>query len=243
MYNALFHIKTAARIHKGLVRQNNQDRILVKNTGNGYLLAVADGMGGEARGEDAAEMVIQHLDDFNPSADPEDELVRCIKEASRAVLRYANTNQDFFGMGSTAVAVFINQDMLHWVNLGDSRLYLLRKDELIQITTDHNFIQELVEAGDISPEEALTNPMRNALERAVGIPDDHLPDTGRFHIMERDIILICSDGLYSMIGDNAMARILASSGSLDEKLDILQQAALDNGGRDNIAIAAAEVTT
>lgn len=241
MYNKQFSIETASRYHIGLVRESNQDRLLLKQTDNGCLLAVADGMGGEARGEEAAEIVMEYLKRFISSKDPAEELTCCVRAANDAVLQYAAGNKKFFGMGSTAVAAFITGHLLYWVNLGDSRLYLYRNRELIQVTTDHNFIQELVDAGDISPEEALTNPMRNALERAVGIPDDQPPDTGEIYIRDRDIILICSDGLYSMVGDNRMARLLAEDQTLDEKMDLLLQAALEGGGRDNIAVVAAEV--
>ena len=235
------HLKTGSRIHIGLVRKTNQDRVLLKKTPCGLLMVIADGMGGEKGGEEAAEMVIRAMTGFAPKGSPHNELLRCIHNANQDVIEFSGADEKNFGMGSTVVAAFIKGKNLYWLNLGDSRLYLFRKNELIQITTDHNFIQELVDEGDVTPEEALKSPMRHALERAVGIPDDRPPETGHLPLEKGDIILLCSDGLYSMTGDQQMATILASDRPLDEKLDQLLQAALDGGGRDNISIASAEV--
>ena len=231
-----------SRSTRGLVRPENQDRFLVKRFSRDMvLLAVADGMGGEANGGLAAQTVVDVLERFAPcSGNCEEQLAALLEEAGNIILEIAAENAGYLGMGSTAVAVFIQNGNAFWANLGDSRLYLFRNKSLVQVSKDHTFIQELLDAGDMTPEEARNSPLRHALEHCVGVPDS-IPDTGSFPLLEGDALLLCSDGLHGYLPASLIVSALSMDASLRERGEQLIKFALGAGGKDNITVCAAGV--
>ena len=235
----------SALTHIGLVRTENQDRHAVFQPDPAHLLLVlSDGMGGEAGGALAAETVINTLDKtaIGPITDPnpEETLAQLTVEAGERILEKARADQKLEGLGATAVAVLLGPGRAHWVNLGDSRLYHLGKGGLRQVSTDHSFIQELLDAGDLTREEARRHPMRHVLDQCAGTPGAE-PDTGGFDLAPGDVVLLCSDGLHGYVTDEQIADILGDKTDLDGMARSLVDAALSAGGRDNITVVLARV--
>lgn len=156
--------------HRGLKRADNQDRFLVRPYDQGqWLLAVADGMGGEAAGDQAAQCAIDRLRDFRPRGeDPVFQLLALYKEASNDIDERVRKNIHLSGMGTTLTAAYVNRNTIHWTHVGDSRIYLLTGGELQRVTWDHTLPDTLLKEGDITPEEARHHPAQNMLLQCVG---------------------------------------------------------------------------
>jgi protein phosphatase len=228
--------------HKGSYRKRNEDRFLAKKISNGsLLLAVADGMGGEAGGELAAQIVVDTLAQYNPNAgQPEGELSRLIERAGEIILQEVEKKPEFKGMGTTAVAALILGTTVHWINVGDSRLYLFRDGILTQISKDHSFLQSFLDQGEMTLEELRSHPLRNVLDQCVGCPDCN-PDKNSFHLKHGDILLLSSDGLHKYVSSGQITEVLKSQSTLEDKARALLELALATGGRDNITIVLATV--
>lgn len=226
----------------GPARRRNEDRFLVKEyDGKGVLLAVADGMGGHAAGDRAAELACQSLQAFDADTrEIEDQLRELVWKANRAILDAAGRDASLDGMGTTLTATFIERSTAHWVHAGDSRLSLLRDHALAQITNDHSYPGLLLQSGEISPEEARTHPLRNLLLNCLGRSELEL-DAGVVTLEGGDLLLLSTDGLHDWIPEAAVIEGLDSRPGLGEKLDVLLQAALAAGGRDDITIVAAQL--
>lgn len=226
--------------HAGLKREDNEDRSLIQPIDREILLlAVADGMGGHAGGADAAEIVIDTLRSFPVwdarSAAPEKALAEALLEANTRILRAREAALDKSSMGSTATVVLIRNKRLHWAHVGDSRLYLARQGTLRQLTRDHTFLQELIEHGDITPEQAATHPLRSLLDQCMGC-EECVPEVGTLTLETGDTVLLCSDGLSRELDDESISGILAKSHTLRHAVQILVEAAVTHGGRDNISV-------
>ncbi|MGV8075463.1 MAG: PP2C family protein-serine/threonine phosphatase [Syntrophobacteraceae bacterium] len=228
--------------HQGLVRKNNEDRIFVREYKDlSLLLVVADGMGGHAAGERAAQIAADTMAEFDPSSDKiEAQLIILVLAANRKILEESATDKTVEGMGTTLTASYFKDGIVYWVHVGDSRLCLFRRGRLVRITTDHTIPGLLFEEGKLNDEDARLNPMRNMLLRFLG-GDKAKPDTGRFDAEPGDIIMLSSDGLHDAIPEEMTIAVLGSAGSLEEKLDALVRAALEAGGGDNITVVAAEL--
>ena len=226
--------------HKGLVRKKNEARYVGRMIADGsILLAVADGMGGEARGEYAAEIMRRKLVDLHPNHDNKEKLVNLVVEADLVLSSEVDKNPALEGMGTTVTAVLLRNGNARWVHVGDSRLYLWRAQRLIQVTKDQNMAQFLLEEGEITEEEARIHPSRNLLDQCVGCGECE-PETGRLKVKSGDLILLTTDGLHGEISLETMTSILASPANIETKARSLIQAALDAGGRDNITVVIAE---
>jgi protein phosphatase len=235
-------MKTFAITHPGLLREDNEDRCLsVELNGDSVLLAVADGMGGEAGGGLAAQIAKDCLEDFDPhSPEPKPSLVRLMHGAQQKILQLVAETPHCRGMGTTLTAAFVNKNKAYWAHIGDSRLYLFRHGELSQITNDHTIPALLLKDGEISKDEAARHPMRNVLLRFIG--SKHLePDSGSLELDKGDLLLLSTDGLYNELPEESMVSILASEIGLDQKMDTLVKEALKAGGRDNIAVVGLEL--
>jgi protein phosphatase len=227
-------MKTFAITHTGLVREDNEDRYLsVELDGGSVLLAVADGMGGEAGGGLAAQIAKDCLEDFDPhSPEPEVHLLSLMQKAHEEILRQINDSPSYQGMGTTLTAAFATENRVHWAHIGDSRLYLFSGAELRQVTGDHTIPALLLR-------EAAMHPMRNILLRCIG--SKHLEvDTGSFDLTEGDLLLLSTDGLHDEVPGDTIVSILSSEAGLEKRLEILVQQALEAGGRDNITIVGLE---
>jgi protein phosphatase len=224
----------------GLVRSNNQDRLLMADP----LYAVADGMGGAAAGEVASATAVNTLRDvFEPISTPTaDDLVRSAEAANRVVWDLAEANPEMRGMGTTLVALALVQEShLAIINIGDSRVYALHQGELRQITEDHNLVAELVAQGRLSEEEAEFHPRRNIMTRALGVDPDVPVDLFLEDAGPGDRYLLCSDGLPREVKDDHIASILRRLRDPGEAAKELVDEAKRRGGSDNITVVVVDV--
>ena len=228
--------------HQGLLRSNNEDRFLVMELDDGaLLLAVADGMGGRAGGEIAAQLTVDSLSSFvMQQGDIAKQLGRQVLAANEKVSLKARSDKNLKDMGCTVTVALLQPDQMFWAQVGDSRLYIFRNNELQQLTTDHNMAQLLVELGEISAADAANSSFRHILNQCVGQPDCR-PDIGRETLELGDIVMLCTDGLHGSITDTVIALYLGQKGSLARKADTLIQKVLRRGGQDNVTIVLAAI--
>ncbi len=219
--------------HVGKVRKNNEDAIIFIEP---ETFVVADGMGGQAAGEVASQMLIDITKNFLsavPAPFHEDILKKAILKSNAAILREAENNPAYHGMGTTATILHIYNNRAYFAHVGDSRLYRLRNKIFEQMTQDHSYVEELVRRGEITEAEARVHPMKNILTQAVGAVEEISVDTASFPVENGDIFLLCTDGLTNMVDDENISEILLTS--LNPAEDLIQ-AALDNGGIDNVSV-------
>jgi serine/threonine protein phosphatase PrpC len=235
-------MKIAWETHQGLKRANNQDRYLVRDYGpEDALLAVADGMGGEAAGDQAAQIAIDSLIPFqSEEADPLLQLLGLFKQASENIAAQVRQNFQLSGMGTTLTTVFLRRGRAYYAHVGDSRLYLFRAGKLGRVTWDHTLPDTLLKEGNITTEEARNHPAQNLLLQCIGC-GRFKASTGILELETDDILLISSDGLHHEVPEEEIAARLTGAEDLGGALKKLIQAALDAGGRDNITIVAARV--
>jgi protein phosphatase len=233
-------LRFAAGSHKGMIREGNED--------SGYagprLLAIADGMGGQAAGEVASSEVISTivaLDDDVPGSDILTSLGTAVQRANDQLRQMVEEDPSLEGMGTTLTALLWTGQRLGMVHVGDSRAYLLRDGVLTQITQDHTWVQRLVDEGRITEEEAGTHPQRSLLMRALGSGDHVEPDLSIREVRAGDRYLICSDGLSGVVSHQTLEDTLASYQGPQETVQELIQLALRGGGPDNITVIVADV--
>ncbi|MDV9189537.1 Stp1/IreP family PP2C-type Ser/Thr phosphatase [Streptomyces sp. SR27] len=233
-------LRFAAGSHKGMIREGNED--------SGYagprLLAIADGMGGQAAGEVASSEVISTLvtlDDDVPGSDILTSLGTAVQRANDQLRMMVEEDPQLEGMGTTLTALLWTGQRLGLVHVGDSRAYLLRDGVLTQITQDHTWVQRLVDEGRITEEEATTHPQRSLLMRALGSGDHVEPDLSIREVRAGDRYLICSDGLSGVVSHQTLEDTLASYQGPQETVQELIQLALRGGGPDNITVIVADV--
>ena len=234
-----------AHTDPGRVRDNNEDSVTFDASSG--LAVLADGMGGYNAGEVASAMATtfirselgRWLNEVGEQASARD--VRramdiCADNANRAIFNAANANPQYAGMGTTLVLAVFQQDRLMLGHIGDSRCYRLRGGELARITSDHSLLQEQIDAGLITLDEAATSPHKNLITRALGVEDAVLLEVNEHRVAPGDHFLLCSDGLSDMMDDDAMAAILRSDAALPDRATRLIESANANGGRDNISV-------
>ncbi|MEU2420343.1 Stp1/IreP family PP2C-type Ser/Thr phosphatase [Streptomyces sp. NPDC007851] len=233
-------LRFAAGSHKGMIREGNED--------SGYagprLLAIADGMGGQAAGEVASSEVISTLvtlDDDVPGSDILTSLGHAVQRANDQLRAMVEEDPQLEGMGTTLTALLWTGQRLGLVHVGDSRAYLLRDGVLTQITQDHTWVQRLVDEGRITEEEATTHPQRSLLMRALGSGEHVEPDLSIREVRAGDRYLICSDGLSGVVSHQTLEETLASYQGPQETVQELIQLALRGGGPDNITVIIADV--
>jgi protein phosphatase len=233
-------LRFAAGSHDGMIRDHNED--------SGYagprLLAVADGMGGQAAGEVASSEVIStivQLDEDIPGSDILTSLGVAVQRANDQLRVMVEEDPQLEGMGTTLTALLWTGRRLGLVHVGDSRAYLLRDGQLTQITQDHTWVQKLVDEGRITEEEATTHPQRSLLMRALGSGDHVEPDLSIREVRAGDRYLICSDGLPTVVSPQTIEEALASYQGPQETVQELIQLALRGGGPDNITCIVADV--
>ncbi|EHJ45923.1 protein serine/threonine phosphatase (plasmid) [Solidesulfovibrio carbinoliphilus subsp. oakridgensis] len=228
---------------QGRVRRQNQDRFLVKEFPDGsMLLAVADGLGGQAGGDVAAQAVVDALARLEPDGGSSECLLALAVETAEHVIREKTLiDPRLEGMGSTATVAWVQDGFAVYAHLGDSRLYLWRKDILSQITTDHTFLQDFLDDGSITPEQAKTHPFRNILEKCVGCAGSE-PDTGSIVLHEGDTLILCTDGLFKELQEADIATVMASNGTTQQMATTLLNQALAAGGRDNTTVIVMQST-
>jgi serine/threonine protein phosphatase PrpC len=221
----------------GRQRRDNEDSAYVRVP----LFVVADGMGGAQAGEVAYALAVEEFRRGLPDADPahpstEQRLAARVRTANRRIYDTAQTERDQSGMGTTLTAVFLDGAELAIAHVGDSRAYLLRDSELTRLTHDHSLVEELMRRGKLTPEQAAEHPQRSIITRALGIEPDVEVDTWTYPARAGDVVLLCSDGLTSMIDEALIARVLSSETDLDRAGERLIREANEAGGRDNITV-------
>lgn len=238
-------IELQAAVDAGRARSNNEDSVAID--ADVALAVLADGMGGYNAGEVASQMATSFICSElgrwlrEASAQAGDADVRramdiCVDNANRAIFNAANSNPQYAGMGTTLVVALFRDARLLVGHVGDSRAYRLRGGRLQQITRDHSLLQEQIDAGLITPEQAAFSANKNLVTRAVGVEDTVLLETHQHDVMPGDLYLLCSDGLSDMLDDGTIAQILQSQESLDATCRALIDAANDAGGKDNISV-------
>ncbi|GAC1476915.1 MAG: hypothetical protein NVS1B4_18650 [Gemmatimonadaceae bacterium] len=230
----------AARSDVGIVRSGNEDNLHAEVTPERALFIVADGMGGHAAGEVASEMAVQilvrDLASVRDIAAPEasGSVDRALRHANRAIYERTVTEIDKQGMGTTASVLMLAGSRYLLGQVGDSRVYLLRDGALRQLTKDHSYVQEQVDAGYLTAEQARYHPYSNVITRCVGASDDVEPDTYGGEVKVGDLYLVASDGLTGMIEDRRLQSLLLARVPPDRMVDSLIHEANGRGGLDNI---------
>jgi protein phosphatase len=227
-----------ALTHQGLKREENQDRFVVREFDKQTLLmAVADGMGGEAGGGLAAQIAIEAVQGLNPDTMAVDASFKKIyRAADRKIREEIEKDPQLEGMGTTLTAAYIKNGITYWAHIGDSRLYLWRAGRLTQMTEDHTFVNSLVKDGTITQGEADIHPMQNILLHCIGCDPLEI-SSGRFKVFKEDLVFLSTDGLHHGVPEREIVSILREEISIRKKLERLVRAALKAGGQDNITIA------
>lgn len=235
----------------GLARDNNEDAVAFEQlTG---LCILADGMGGYNAGEIASGMATafiksemgRWLSQAGKNANSKEvkrAMEICVQNANHSIFNAANSNPQYTGMGTTLVVGVFQADRLMLGHIGDSRCYRKRADVFEQITKDHSLLQEQIDAGLITPEQALTATNKNLVTRALGVEDAVMLDVTEHAVEDGDVYVICSDGLSDMVLDGEIADIMLGHATLEEKSKQLIDAANVNGGRDNISVVLVHAT-
>lgn len=227
-------VLAGARSDIGRARERNEDAYLVKEP----LFAVADGMGGHRGGDVASSLALEILGAGEEGEERQPVLLTSgIKKANQRVLERAEADRDLRGMGTTLTAIVAEDARAHVAHVGDSRAYLLREgNALQQLTEDHTLVQRMVREGRLSPEEAGTHPQRSVLTRALGVEEEIAVDELTLDVHAGDRLLLCTDGLTSMVGRDRIQQILEGERDPQAACDRLIDAANRAGGEDNITV-------
>jgi len=225
----------------GRVRDRNEDFLAYFDTFNGHVFVVCDGMGGHNAGDVASELAVETVGRvFNQKyyPNPFEALEEAMVSANEIVYSYSVGNDYLFGMGTTMVLILIRDDKVYYGHAGDSRLYLFKNHILDQITTDHSYVQQLLQRGVISHKEALEHPRRNEITKAIGLSKKIDPNISPKAIIPQndDFLLICTDGLTNMLSAEEISKVLDNSSNLNDKASKLVSKANKNGGIDNISV-------
>jgi len=230
----------------GRVRSHNEDSVtILKNSNNEYLMIVCDGMGGHRKGEVASSMAIAALGKrFNKISsvgsklDAINWLNDSVCEINNSILEYANTNPDSIGMGTTIVIALYTKEYLIFGNIGDSSGFVMKKAELHKVTKDHTLVNLLVQAGNLTEEEAKFHPKKNVLMKALGAAEKCELDIFDVVDMNIDGILLCSDGLTNMLSNEQIAKVLSETDlEIEERVSKLIRKCNARGGTDNVSVA------
>lgn len=230
-------IAWGSRSDVGLVRAHNEDSFLMRAP----LFAVCDGMGGHAAGEVASSIAVQTIAEKAPANADEILLGAAVEAANIAVIKGAEEGVGKPGMGCTASCCLIEQNKMAVAHVGDSRIYLLRHGTLVRVTHDHSYVEELVDCGQITADEARTHPSRSIITRALGSDPDMYADHFTLDVADGDRVILCSDGLSSMIPDSEIEALAVSSATPQQAADNLVAAALTAGGADNVTVVVLDV--
>lgn len=234
---------------KGRMRNNNEDACFVLLKDNVYL--VADGVGGGNAGEIASRTAVSEIASYietNPIGQATNKyavvnyLQDCLDKTNEKIFHQALKYEQNKGMATTLAVVYAKGGSAFIGNIGDSRVYLYRDGELVQLTEDHTYVNTLLRAGIISEEQAQTDERKNMITKALGAEDTVEPDFYQVNIMEDDIFIICTDGLYDEVGSGEITDILREDLSMSDLCNKLIERANGNGGHDNITVICLRVT-
>ena len=239
-------MKILGKTDIGRVRQMNQDCYCAGEHDSGMnWVVVCDGMGGPAGGNIASSTAAKILSDNITLKYKKNMSRRSLKNLLLTAVNAANvnvyemsvSNAELEGMGTTAVAAIIEKGVAHIINVGDSRAYILNDSGIVQVTKDHSFVQQMIDYGKLTPDEAKTHPHKNIITRAVGIKEDVDADYFEVEMSKNDILLLCTDGLTNNLSDSDIYSTVTENKSNDF-IDVLVDMANENGGSDNITVVA-----
>jgi protein phosphatase len=217
----------------GRQRRANEDSLLARAP----LFVVADGMGGAQAGEVASRIAVEVFQSgIAGSSEPERELAALAKAANERIHELSHSNAEQAGMGTTLTAVYVGEQEVAIVHVGDSRAYCLRDGKLLRLTDDHTLVDELLRQGRLTPEEAVEHPQRSVITRALGPEGAVEIDTRSFRGRAQDVYLLCSDGLTTMVSEQQILTALLTHPRLRDAGEALIRAANDAGGRDNVTV-------
>ena len=235
-------LKTFSVTDIGRKRKTNQDYVYTSEQPVGSLpnlFLVADGMGGHNAGDYASRVAVESILEKIADSSEKDPLRNfddAIQHANARIRKLASESVELEGMGTTVVAAVCEGKRLYVANVGDSRLYVINRFGIRQITRDHSWVEEMVRLGEIEKKEARNHPDKNIITRAVGADDTVKTDFFAVQLEEGDEVLMCTDGLTNMLEDEEIRMILDGARDIVEKAQQLVRAANDNGGRDNISV-------
>ncbi|MDQ3280315.1 MAG: Stp1/IreP family PP2C-type Ser/Thr phosphatase [Acidobacteriota bacterium] len=243
-------VRAVLRTDVGLVRSENQDFGTYTTSTEerahhaaGRLLVVADGMGGHRGGATASRLAAETIKaQFlgSESEDIERSLREALTRANARIFHEAQNNPELRGMGTTTSALAVRGDHAWFAHVGDSRIYLVRDDEIRQLTEDHSLVATMVREGLLTPQEAETHPRRNVLQRSMGVADDVEIDVrGPFSLRAGDTFILCSDGLHGLVKEPELKEI--AQGSIEHAADEFLRRALERGAPDNVTVIVARV--
>ncbi|HEY7408671.1 MAG TPA: Stp1/IreP family PP2C-type Ser/Thr phosphatase [Gemmatimonadaceae bacterium] len=240
-------LTVAARSDTGMIRSGNEDSFFADATPIRGLFVVADGMGGHAAGEVASEMAVEIVarelrlvHDLRGDGVVQT-VARAVKQANSAIYQRTIAEIDKQGMGTTISVLLLANARYLVGQVGDSRVYMLREGTLRQITKDHSYVQEQVDAGYLTPEQARYHPYSNVITRCVGASGEVEPDTYAGEVRAGDVFLVASDGLTGMVDDRRLQQLLSSRASPARMVDALIAEANGRGGLDNITAIVVQV--
>ena len=229
----------------GLKRNSNQDYCKTGTFQDGTVFAVVcDGMGGANGGCTASRVAVETIvtsinNGYNPLLKPDEVkalIELAVQKANTAVYEMASNDESLYGMGTTVVCAIVKDNRLHIVHAGDSRAYLYRNDDIQQLTTDHSMVQEMVSAGQLTPEQAQNHPQRNYITRALGIEPELRTDYTTTVFDDNSLLIICTDGLSNYVSIESLLYFIRNS-SGEELTEKLIESAKELGGSDNITVA------
>jgi serine/threonine protein phosphatase PrpC len=227
----------AALTDIGRVRTHNEDSVLAQPP----LYVVADGLGGHEAGEVASSVAVETLRDHAPRRPDAKALARAVKAANREVIRSAREGFGKQGMGTTMTAAIVEGTRIAIAHVGDSRAYLLHEGSLLRVSEDHSMVADMIRRGQLTEAEARYHPNRSVITRALGTDPNMLADTYELDASPGDRLLLCSDGLTSMLEDGMIAEILTEYRTPDTAAHMLVDSANDAGGHDNVSVIVIDI--
>jgi PPM family protein phosphatase len=244
---SLYNFSFGNATHVGQVRQANEDYFGNFETKNGYVFIVCDGMGGHVGGAKASQIAVGIIRDCLQQLDyktPFEALSQSIIAANDAILTYADKNPELNGMGTTCVALLVVGSDVYYAHAGDSRIYLFSNKKLMRITKDHSFVQNMIDLGGLTEEEAEKHPRKNEITNALGLKNMKPPTVCKTQIQaaKGDMFLLCTDGLTGMVSDGEMENVLKNSMELQGKANLMIDLANKAGGTDNITVQIVKIT-
>lgn len=232
-------MKISSATSVGKIRALNEDAFYVAPLAKNSLLAVvADGMGGHNAGEVASNEAINVIRDVATENEHEakEVLIEALNSANSTVYKMSQDKMSLSGMGTTITACLVSDKKVTAAQVGDSRLYLIRDDKIIQVTKDHSLVEMLIENGTITRDDARNHPQKNVITRAIGTDSSVEADIYEFSIENGDILLLCSDGLVNMVEDEKILSIIKKTRKFEQTADKLIHEAENAGGNDNITV-------
>lgn len=234
-------MKIIGKTDAGLVRSVNQDHFAFDYIGNGLLSILCDGMGGANAGDIASVMAVskimeearQKLTTATDLKEIRNQLRLYMRKVNKEIFDLSNKQKKYQGMGTTIVLAYVIDNRALFMNIGDSRAYLINESGILRITSDHSMVEEMVKKGHLTEEQARTHPNKNIITMALGPEETILPNSYEQALSTGDIILLCSDGLSNMLSDDMIHRIVTTN-EFKNLPDLLIQKANQSGGQDNI---------